>query len=84
MHTRRTYPKKGTQADKVLQALLSAEGAWLSKQVFIRDLYLTQAGARIFELEAMGWKIEHSDFTDDHGFKSYRIKQDVYQPTLNL
>jgi hypothetical protein len=68
------YPKPGTQADKVLQTLLAADGGWVSKQVFVRQLFLTQAGARIFELEReYGWKIEHSDFTDEHGFRSYRI-----------
>lgn len=72
-----SYPKPGTQADKVLQALLKANGHWLSKQYFIRELYLTQAGARIFELEnEYGWPIEHSDFTDIHGFRSYRIVRD--------
>jgi hypothetical protein len=69
------FPKPGTQASKVLKVLLDAEGGWVSKQVFIRQLYLTQAGARIFELEnEYGWQIEHSDFTDEHGFRSYRIK----------
>lgn len=68
------YPKPGTQARKVLDVLLAAEGAWVSKQTFIRELFLTQAGARLFELEnKYGWKIEHSSFTDEHGFKSYRL-----------
>jgi hypothetical protein len=31
--------------------LLEANGEWVSKQRIIRELFLTQSGARIFELE---------------------------------
>lgn len=69
-----TFPKEGTQPDKVLKALLKAEGGWVSKEYLVRGLGLTQAGARIFELENQyHWKIEHSPFTDEFGFRSYRI-----------
>ena len=58
--------------------LLEANGEWVSKQRLIRELYLTQSGARIFELEnEHRWPIEHSPDTDAHGFKSYRIVQEV-------
>jgi hypothetical protein len=78
-----TLPKPGTQARRILDMLLEANGEWVSKQRFIRELYLTQSGARIFELEqpiaqgGFGWNIEHSPDTDAHGFKSYRIVQKV-------
>ena len=73
-----TIPKPGTQTRRILDMLLEANGAWVSKQRFIRELFLTQSGARIFELEnEHHWPIEHSKDTDSHGFKSYRIVQEV-------
>ncbi len=74
----------GKQHLKVLSALQDADGGWVSKEYLIRTLGLTQAGARLHELERMGWLIEHSTFTNEYGFKSYRLKQEVYQPTLAL
>lgn len=69
-----TLPKEGTQARKILDVLLKANGGWVNKQHFIRNIGLTQAGARIFELEnELHWPIEHSTFTDEFGFKSFRI-----------
>jgi hypothetical protein len=80
-----TYPTEGTQARRILDALLEAKGVWISKQHFIRSMFLTQAGARIFELENdYHWPIEHSKDTDEHGFKSYRILQETSQLTLTM
>jgi len=60
--------------------LREANGEWVSKQRFIRELFLTQIGARIFGLENQyHWPIEHSKDTDAHGFKSYRIVQETGQ-----
>jgi hypothetical protein len=44
----------------------------------------TQAGARIHELERApcNWKIEHSPFTDEFGFRSFRIVQKAAQMAL--
>jgi hypothetical protein len=71
-----TLPKEGTQARKILEALLKSSGAWVNGQYFCRTLWLTQFHAVIFNLEnRYGWPVEHSDFTDEHGFKSYRIKE---------
>lgn len=76
-----TYPKEGTQYDKLLRALLEARGDWVNGQYFCRTLWLTQFHSVIFTLEnRYGWKIEHSDFTDEHGFKSYRIAVDSQLP----
>ena len=62
-----------TQEDRVLEVLEKANGKWVNKQYFIREMYLTQAGRAIYNLERRGVKIEHSLFTDDFGFKSYRV-----------
>jgi len=78
-----TYPKENTQERKVLDALLEADGAWLSKRVFAYQMMLTQSGRALHTLEnRFGWKIEHSPFTDPQGFKSYRITQRVRQLEL--
>lgn len=69
-----TRPKDGTQASRVLQALLAANGDWVNGQYFLRTLYLSQYHARIWDLEQrFGWKIEHSEDKDEFGFMSYRI-----------
>lgn len=74
METKPKMPDIGTQYRKVLDKLLEAKGEWVNKQVFIREMYLTQAGMVIWNLEnKFNWPIEHSDFTDEFGFKSYRI-----------
>lgn len=50
------------------------EGGWVNKQYFVREMYLTQAGRAIHNLEKrMGVVIEHSDFKDEYGFKFYRL-----------
>ena len=73
-----TFPKTGTQAAKVLRALIDAKGEWVSGTYFLRDLYLSQYHARIWDLEnRFGWKIEHSEEDDEHGFRSYRITGEI-------
>jgi hypothetical protein len=70
------FPKEGSQEYRVLQALLAAKGAWISKRVFVYGWGFTQAGRAIYELEnRYHWPIEHSAHGDERGFKSYRIKQ---------
>jgi hypothetical protein len=77
------YPKEDTQEAKVLNVLQNAQGDWINKQFFVRDLFLTQAGRAIWNLEnRFHWKIEHSDFKDDFGFKSYRILSEPKQIAL--
>ena len=56
---------------KVFNALQS--GDWVSGTFFLRELYLSQYHARIFELQELGYDIEASDFKDSNGFKSYRL-----------
>lgn len=46
--------------------------------MYIREMYLTQAGRAIFGLQnRYHWNVEASSFTDAHGFQSYRIVQEV-------
>ena len=73
-------PNKSQEA-RVLARLKEANGNWVNKQVFIREMMLTQAGRAIHNLENdpkwraqyLGKKIEHSIFKDEYGFKSYRL-----------
>ena len=44
-------------------------------RVFIREMMLTQAHARVKELEERGIAIEHSQFKDEFGFKSCRLAE---------
>jgi hypothetical protein len=63
-----------TQEDRVLEALEAAGGAWVDGEYFLRELYLSQYHARIHGLQHKGYNIEASDFVNEHGFKSYRLK----------
>jgi hypothetical protein len=82
MENKPKYPT-APQLLKVLKTLLDADGQWVSKEYFYRPLGLTQPGARIKELETpiglggYGWPIEHSEHTDEHGFKYLRIIQET-------
>lgn len=75
-----TEPKL-TQPARLLAKLKEADGAWINGQYFLREMYFSQYHSVIFTLENdpkwqkeyMGYQIEHSDFTDEHGFKSYRL-----------
>lgn len=77
------YPTEYSQEGTVLDTLLNAKGDWVNKQIFVRNLYLTQAGRAIWNLEnRYHWKIEHSKFKDDFGFMSYRILSEPKQASL--
>ena len=77
------YPKQDTQAYKVLMKLIEAGDEWTSGTVFLRSLYLSQFHARIWDLEnKYHWNIEHSDFTDENGFLSYRLAAKPKQTAL--
>ena len=65
--------EKPTQCQKVLDALLEANGKWVSGQHFLRTLFLSQYHARIWELQRKGYRIEASEGVDEDGFKSYRL-----------
>ena len=68
--------KKPTQCDRVLAVLQNANGAggWVNGRYFLQTMLISQYHARIFQLQEDGHDIEASDFTDEFGFKSYRIK----------
>ena len=70
---------KQTQADRILDYLEAHRGEWVSGSYFLRNMYLSQYHARIFDLERQGIKIEHSDFKDEYGFVSYRLP--LLEPT---
>jgi hypothetical protein len=64
-----TIPKLGTQPRKILDALLMADGQWISKRRFIHDMGLTQAGAHLrigapIAEAGFRWKIQHSKVAD--------------------
>jgi len=74
-----------TQKAKVLDALERASykgDGWVSGKFFLRELYLSQYHARIFELQDDGIEIEASKFTDEFGYKSYRLKPRIKQESL--
>lgn len=63
--------KKQTQCDKVLKVL--ERGGWVSGDYFLRELYLSQYHARIFELQRKGYNIISSQEVNERGFKSYKL-----------
>lgn len=67
------FSKKLTQKEKVLKALTDANGGWVSGGYLNRGLFITQANARLKELIKEGYKIEHSDHRDEHGFCFHRL-----------
>lgn len=71
--------KNPTQKEKILKVLQEKEGEWVSGNVFLRQLYLSQFHARIWELQKEGYKIEASTFKDEYGFVSYRLVSKVEQ-----
>lgn len=68
-----------TQERRVLEVLRAAAGNWVNGQYFLRQLYLSQYHRAIFNLQNNRERydyigdIEASDFTDENGFKSYRL-----------
>lgn len=78
-------PKPGTQNARVLDALVVANGGWVNGQYFLRELYFSQYHTVIHTLEyRYGWPIEHSDFTDNFGFKSYRLPKEICDRFITL
>lgn len=66
--------KKPTQQERVLKALLDAKGGWVSTRHFKQVMLISEVNGRLSELKARGYEIETSDFTDEYGFRSHRIK----------
>lgn len=65
--------KKPTQCEKVLKVLEDNAGKWVSGDYFLRELYLSQYHARIFELQRKGYNIVSSQEVNSNGFKSYKL-----------
>lgn len=82
--------KKPTQPERLLAKLKEANGEWINGQYFLREMYFSQYHSVIFTLENEqrwkdqyeGYEIQHSDFTDEHGFKSYRLVPKAASATL--
>jgi hypothetical protein len=73
-----TIPKEGTRKRRVLDVFLKLDGAWITSQRLDREYGFTQIHARMKELkEAPYWPIERSKTTNEDGFYSYRIVQEV-------
>lgn len=68
-----TSNKKLTQGQRILNEMEKRHGEWINGRYFIQTMMISQAHARILELERKGHKIEHSDFKDSYGFVSYRL-----------
>ncbi len=68
-----------TQENKILEVLRRAHGEWISGQYFLHELYFSQYHRAIWNLQHRRQRydyegeIEASTFTDEHGFKSYRL-----------
>ena len=72
--------ERPTQEKKVLEVLIARAPEWVNgNAVFLREMGLTQYHRAIWNLQhhkeryAYKGTIEASTFTDDYGFKSYRI-----------
>jgi hypothetical protein len=70
---------KTTQEVRVLKALQEKKGEWVNGQYFLREMFLSQYHRAIWNLQHRSHlydydgMIEASNFTDEHGFKSYRL-----------
>lgn len=73
------FQARPTQAQRVLQKLIDANGEYVNGRVFLHEMYLSQYHARIWDLQNNRDKyeyegvIEASPDTDALGFKSYRL-----------
>jgi hypothetical protein len=71
--------KKLTQEQRVLKELQNAKGKWINGQYFLREMMISQYHRAIHNLqkkrECFNYtgEIEASPFTDEYGFKSYRL-----------
>lgn len=70
---------KLSQEERILEELKKANGDWVNGQYFLRTMFLSQYHRAIWNLQnrkaRYGYEgtIEASSFTDDYGFKSYRL-----------
>ena len=77
-----------TQERRILDVLVAANGAWINGQYFLRNMMLSQYHRAIYNLQKnreryqYTGEIEPSDFKDEHGFKSYRLKKHMRQEAL--
>ena len=60
------------QAKRILKVLENTND-WVSGRYFLRDMYLSQYHARIWDLQQKGYNIVASQDVDEFGFKSYKL-----------
>lgn len=71
---------KKSQQQRILDYFLEHPNEWINGQYFLRTMYFSQFHHKIWVLQhergkyLYGGVIEASDFRDEHGFKSYRLK----------
>lgn len=80
--TQSTIEHKPSQEERILDKLIQANGNWVSGRYFIQTMMISQAHARILSLQKKGNKIEASTFTDEYGFKAYRLAHEVTNQEL--
>lgn len=73
--------EKLTQEQRVLNALIEANGEWVNGRYFLHTLHLSQFHTRIHTLQNEKYRygydgvIEASEFRDEYNFKSYRLRR---------
>ncbi len=68
------HTPKPSQATRILAVLKHAKGKWVNGRKFGQEMMISQYHSRISDIKDMGYTIEPSDFRDEYGFKSYRLK----------
>jgi hypothetical protein len=71
-----------TQAQRILEVLRKKDGEWVNGRYFIQTMMISQAHARIWELQKKDHVIEASKFKDAFGFISYRLIEDKQQKLI--
>lgn len=73
--------RKAIQSEKILALLREAGPRGVSKQFLIFELGLTQASARIFELESRGHRIRHEKRPGEH-FVTFVLEPSADSPVV--
>lgn len=71
-----------SQEERIKDELEKAAGGWINGRFFLHTMMISQYHRAIHNLQKAGHKIEASDFKDDYGFKSYRLKGGAQQSSM--
>jgi hypothetical protein len=69
----------GDQRTEILRLLREAGPRGVSKEFLIFDMHMTQCGARVFELERMGYQIRHES-RDGERYVTFVLVSEPAQP----